>query len=147
MRRRAVACLLPAALLCAGVAAAQEPDGLSGNYRPVGEDVVPGDDDRRAGLRVTREGDGWRAWFAGQPKRLDVASPDQMAGLFPGVGESRSLRCGWSEEFMLCRVAPGTFFPRQGFRIDSGYFSVIAGGGLYELERVDATPDSDARER
>lgn len=144
--RHALACLL-AALLHPGAAPAQEPDGLSGDYRPVGEEAVSGDGAGSVGLRVMREGNGWRAWFAGQPKRLELASPDQMAGLFPGVGESRGLRCGWSEEFVLCRVAPGTFFPRQGFRIDSGYFSVIAGAGLYELERVDATSDSDARER
>lgn len=143
--RHAAPCLLSAALLCAGVASAQDPDGLSGDYRPVGEEAVSGDGARSVGLRVIREGDGWRAWFAGQPKRLEAASPDQMAGLFPGVGESRGLRCGFSEEFVLCRVAPGTFFPRQGFRIDSGYFSVIAGGGLYELERVDAMPDVRGR--
>ncbi|WP_407351890.1 hypothetical protein [Luteimonas sp. R10] len=140
----AVACLV-AALLRLGAATAQEPDGLSGNYRPVGEEAVSGDGAGGVGLRVVREGNGWRAWFAGQPKRLEVASPDQMAGLFPGVGESRGLRCGWSEEFVLCRVTPGTFFPRQGFRIDSGYFSVIAGAGLYELERVEATPDVRGR--
>lgn len=138
-------CLLLVSLLGLGSAQAQDADDLSGDYRPIGEEAVSGDNAHRAGLRVIREGDGWRAWFAGQPKRLEAASFDQMAGLFPGVGESRGLRCGVSEEFVLCRVAPGTFFPRQGFRIDSGYFSVIAGSGLYELERVDATPDVRGR--
>ncbi|MDH5823435.1 hypothetical protein QFW77_10600 [Luteimonas sp. RD2P54] len=135
-----------AVIACIALPSASASDRLSGRYRPLGDPSAPAGEAGQ--LRVEPiPGGGWRAWFRGQPLELVRATPDQMAGLFPGVGAGRGLECGLSAAFLLCRVEPGTYFPRDGFQSGSGYFSVLADAGLFELERVDGAGGGDGTGR
>lgn len=128
MRRGA---LLAVCLVACLPALAQDP--LSGGYRPLGEPVQPDDP---APLQVQARDTGWMAYFQGEGLALARVDAQTLSRAFPFVGEGAGLVCGAADDFMLCRVAPGTVFPRDGFRAQTGYFSILRDAGLFELERV-----------
>ncbi len=132
--RRAAWLVCTVACLAAGHAGAA--DWLSGAYRPAQAEL----DQARAPpaqLLVAASGDGWLARFDGRDRTLEPVSAATLADLFPGLGADAQLQCGRSAGMMLCHVRPGTSLEREGFVSGSGYFSVIADAGLFELEKLD----------
>jgi hypothetical protein len=128
VRRAALASLLLAAALPAAAA-----DMLSGRYRPAGEQAAPDAPDAPAPLRVESSGDGWTAWFEGQPQPMQEMGRDGLEKLFPRGGSE--VQCGATQSVVFCHVAPGTPLPDSDAVSTTGYFTADANGGIYELER------------
>ncbi len=131
MKRVPTTCLLA---LLALPAAAQAQDGLSGSYRPAGEEAAE-QDRPDGGLRVEAAGDHWTGWFNGAPRRLEPVSAADAAAMFPGVPERAHLQCAAAAALLLCRVDRGTRFPASSFTSTTGYFSIVADGSAFELVR------------
>jgi len=123
-----------AALLAFAMAVpAQAADLLSGSYRPAGESSAPG---APAPLRVEASGNGWTAWFEGQPQPMQELGWEGLAKLFPDVAGGNDIQCGATGRLVFCHVAPGTPLPDSGAVSSTGYFTADADGGVYELERL-----------
>jgi len=128
---------LLALLLLANVSAIHAQDLLSGAYLP--KDAGEGE----ASMRVSGAGNGWIAWFNGEPLRLDAVSGAELDALFPGIDASSHPQCGVSEKLLLCHVDRGTRFEDAGFTASTGYFALLIDGGAFELERQPDARDGD----
>ena len=130
---RVVATLLVALVAFVVAAPVQAADLLSGSYRPAGEPSAPG---APAPLRVEASGDGWTAWFEGQPQPMQELGWEGLAKLFPGVSGGNDIQCGGTGRLVFCHVAPGTPLPEVGAVSSTGYFTADTAGNVYELERL-----------
>ena len=91
-------------LSMAGAGPAMAIDLLSGSYRPAREQVAP---DAPAPLRVQAVGNGWVAWFEGQPQTMQPMGEAGLAKLFPGDAADGDIQCAATQALVLCRVALG----------------------------------------
>ena len=131
IRRAALACTVLLSMAAAGPALAA--DLLSGSYRPAREQAAP---DAPAPLRVQAAGDGWIAWFEGQPQVMQPMGEAGLAKLFPGVAAGGDIQCAATPALVFCHVTPGTPLPESDAVSATGYFTADANGGVYELERL-----------
>ncbi len=122
-----------ALLMLAAAAPAMAADLLSGSYRPAREQSAP---NAPAPLRVQAAGNGWIAWFEGQPQPMQPMGEAGLAKLFPGVADAGDIQCAATLAVVLCHVAPGTPLPESDAVSSTGYFTADAEGGVYELERL-----------
>ena len=129
------AMLLAAGLASAAAMPTHAADLLSGSYHPAGEPPAP---DARAPLRVeaNASGDGWTAWFEGQPQPMQELGWEGLATLFPGVSGGNDIQCGGTGRLVFCHVAPGTPLPEANAVSSTGYFTADTTGNVYELERM-----------
>ena len=130
-RRVAFACTVLLSMAAAGPALAA--DFLSGSYRPAREQPAP---DAPAPLRVQAVGNGWIAWFEGQPQAMQPMGEAGVAKLFPGIAADGDIQCAATPALVFCHVAPGTPLPESDAVSSTGYFTADADGGVYELERL-----------